>query len=72
MSLDHAIQPLDIRFKAQVHICYKALSIIPSILLGQHQDWENNVREFCESYNQDITNIAGLDAELILWGEIVE
>ena len=33
--LDHAIQQLDIRFKAQVHICYKGLSIIPSILLGQ-------------------------------------
>ena len=70
--LDHAIQQLDIRFQAQVHICYKGLSIIPSILLGQPQDWKNNVREFCESYNQDITNIAGLEAELILWGEIVE
>ena len=66
--LDHAIQQLDIRFKAQVHICYKGLSIIPSILLGQPQDWKNNVREFCESYNQDITNIAGLEVELILWG----
>ena len=65
--LDHAIQQLDIRFQAQVHICYKGLSIIQSILLGQPQDWKNNVREFCESYNQDIPNIAGLEAELILW-----
>ena len=32
--LDHAIQ-LDIRFQAQVHICYKGLSIIPLILLGK-------------------------------------
>ena len=55
-----------------IHICYKGLSIIPSILLGQPQDWKNNVREFCESYNQGIPNIAGLEAELILWGEIVE
>ena len=52
--LDHAIQQLDIRFQDQVHICNKGLSIIPSILLGQPQDWKNNVREFCESYNQDI------------------
>ena len=65
--LDHGIQQLDIRFQAQVHICSKGLSIIPSILLGHPQDWKNNVREFCESYNQEIPNIAGLEAELIVW-----
>ena len=65
--LDHAIQQLDIRFQAQVPICYKGLSIISSILLGHPQDWKNNTREFCESYSQDMPNIAGLEAELILW-----
>ena len=74
MFLDHAIQQLDISFQAQVHICYKGLSIIPSILLGQPQYWKNNIREFCESYNRDIPNIASLEAELILLTvvEIVE
>ena len=69
MQFNHLTSDLKLKY---IHICYKGLSIIPSILLGQQQDWKNNVREFCESYNQDITNMAGLDAELILWGEIVE
>ena len=28
---------------------------------------KRNVREFCDSYRQDIPNIGGLDAELIMW-----
>ena len=36
-------------------------------MLEHSQDWKNDVRELCESYNQDIPNIAGLEAELILW-----
>ena len=65
--LDHALQELDIRFQDQVYVCYKGLSIISSNLLEHQHDWKNNVAEFCESYEQDIPNIADLEAELILW-----
>ena len=53
--LDHAIQQLDIRFKAQVHICYKGLSIIPSFCLDNPRIGkimqENFVRATIKTYS---------------------
>ena len=29
--------------------------------------WKDNVREFCDYYRRDIPNVAGLQAELVMW-----
>jgi len=36
-------------------------------MLGNPATWKAQVREFYNHYRQDIPNIAGLDAELIMW-----
>ena len=64
--LDHSLQQLNDRFQ-DVYLCYKGLSIIPSVLLVNNLNWRQNVQEFCDYYRQDIPNTAGLDAELHLW-----
>lgn len=58
---------LDNRFEDNVFVCYKELSVIPSILLATDPIWKDNVREFCDHYRQDIPNQTGLPAELLLW-----
>lgn len=65
--LDHALQQLDTRFQDEVYVCYKGLSLIPSILLANDLVWKQNVLDFCDHYRQDIPNIAGLQAELLIW-----
>ena len=65
--LDHSLQQLNDRFQDEVYLCYKGLSIIPSVLLVNNLNWRKNVQEFCNYYRQDIPNAGGLDAELHLW-----
>ena len=65
--LDHSLQQINSRFQDDVLVCYKGLSIIPTVLLENNLVWKKNVQEFVDHYRQDIPNIAGLDAELILW-----
>ena len=65
--LDHCTQHIERRFQDEVHICYKGLYLIPSVMLDNAAVWKARVREFCDHYRQDIPNIAGLDAEFILW-----
>ena len=55
------------RFQDDVFVCYKGISIIPSVLLATDPAWKANVLEFCNHYRQDIPNYAGLQAELLLW-----
>ena len=50
-----------------MYLCYKRLSIIPSVLLVNNLNWRQTVKEFCDYYRQHIPNAAGLDAELHLW-----
>ncbi|XP_066029621.1 52 kDa repressor of the inhibitor of the protein kinase-like [Pocillopora verrucosa] len=65
--LDHVLQQLNTRFQDDVFVCYKGISIIPSVLLATDPAWKANVLEFCNHYRQDIPNYAGLQAELLLW-----
>jgi len=65
--LDHCTQHIDRRFVDEVYSCYKGFYIIPSIMLDNAASWKAQVREFCDHYRQDIPNVAGLDAELVLW-----
>ena len=62
--LDHSLQQLNARFQDEVYLCYKGLSIIPSVLRVNNLNWRQNVQEVCDYYRQDIPNAAGLDAEL--------
>ena len=65
--VDHVLQQLNTRFQDDVFICYKGLSIIPSVLLATDPAWKANVEVFCIHYRQDMPNYAGLKAELLLW-----
>ncbi|XP_066029066.1 52 kDa repressor of the inhibitor of the protein kinase-like [Pocillopora verrucosa] len=65
--LDHVLQQLNTRFQDDVFVCYKGISIIPSVLLATDPAWKANVLEFCNHFRQDIPNYAGLQAELLLW-----
>ena len=68
--LDHSLQQLNARFQDDVYICYKGLFVIPSVLLQNNLIWKENVQQFCDHYRQGIPNIAGLDAELLLWEQM--
>ena len=46
--------------------------MIPSILLANDPIWNDNVREFCNHYRQDIPNYAGSPAELLLWQRMLK
>ncbi|XP_058957537.2 52 kDa repressor of the inhibitor of the protein kinase-like isoform X1 [Pocillopora verrucosa] len=63
--LDHVLQQLNTRFQDDVFVCYKGISIIPSVLLATDPAWKANVLEFCNHYRQDIPNYAGLQAEIV-------
>ena len=36
-------------------------------MLDNLASWKDNVREFCDYYRRDIPNVAGLEAELVMW-----
>ena len=36
-------------------------------MLDNLASWKDNVREFCDYYTRDIPNVAGLEAELVMW-----
>ena len=58
---------LESRFEDTVFVCYKGFSVIPSILLPTDPIWNDNVKEFCNYYRQDIPNYAGLPGEILWW-----
>ena len=64
--LDHVSQELETRFSPELHICYKGVSVVPS-LLENLTIWKANNFEFCKHYSEDILNVAGFYAELGLW-----
>ena len=65
--LNHALMQLESRFEDAVFVCYKGFSVIPSILLPTDPIWNDNVKEFCNYYRQDIPNYAGLPGEILWW-----
>lgn len=58
---------LESRFEDAVFVYYKGFSVIPSILLPTDPIWNDNVKEFCKYYRQDIPNYAGLPGEILWW-----
>ena len=36
-------------------------------MLDNLASWKDNVRKFCDYYRRDIPNVAGLEAELVMW-----
>ena len=45
---------------------------VPEILLNNRATWQTDVRAFVNHYSQDLSNVAGLTAELYLWERLWE